>query len=193
MSFMALILGCPVFLAEVYSCWLRLRYECIKLTPEVSSLLRKLRCSYRLGLITNGPSRAQWEKVEVLGLRDYFDCILVSGDLPWEKPQRDIFLEACRHLSAEPRRCLMVGDKLETDIEGGIRASLGGTVWVPPGGRYRGTGPSSGPRPDYTLTDITDLLRLLRAGAESSLARGTSRKRPLPDLEDSNSNASDGS
>lgn len=71
---------------------------------------------YLLGLITNGPSRAQWQKVERLDLRKYFDCLLVSGDLPWEKPDQHIFLEACRLLAVEPRACIMVGDKLETDI-----------------------------------------------------------------------------
>lgn len=72
---------------------------------------------YLLGLITNGPSRAQWQKIERLGLRKYFDCLLVSGDLPWEKPDQHIFLEACKMLNVEPRMCIMVGDKLETDIK----------------------------------------------------------------------------
>lgn len=67
-------------------------------------------------MITNGPSRAQWQKIEKLKLRKYFDCVLVSGDLPWEKPDQHIFLEACKLLSVEPRMCIMVGDKLETDI-----------------------------------------------------------------------------
>lgn len=71
---------------------------------------------YLLGLITNGPSRAQWQKIGRLGLRKYFDCVLVSGDLPWEKPDQHIFLEACKLLKVEPRNCIMVGDKLETDI-----------------------------------------------------------------------------
>lgn len=68
-------------------------------------------------MITNGPSRAQWEKVERLQLKDYFDCILVSGDLPWEKPDQKIFQQACQLLGVEPRNCIMVGDKLETDIQ----------------------------------------------------------------------------
>lgn len=72
---------------------------------------------YLLGLITNGPSRAQWQKIERLDLRKYFDCVLVSGDLPWEKPDQNIFLEACKLLGVEARTCIMVGDKLETDIK----------------------------------------------------------------------------
>lgn len=41
----------------------------------------------------------------------------MSGDLPWEKPDQHIFLEACKLLNVEPRHCIMVGDKLETDIK----------------------------------------------------------------------------
>lgn len=79
---------------------------------------------YLLGLITNGPSRAQWQKIERLGLRKYFDCVLVSGDLPWEKPDQQIFLEACKMLNVEPRTCIMVGDKLETDIKVNIKYTI---------------------------------------------------------------------
>lgn len=83
---------------------------------------------YLLGLITNGPSRAQWQKIERLGLRKYFDCVLVSGDLPWEKPDQNIFLEACKLLNVEARTCIMVGDKLETDIKVMVNANQSYTI-----------------------------------------------------------------
>ena len=81
-------------------------------------MLHQLRKKYLLGLITNGPSNAQWEKVHKLNLQQYFDVILVSGDLPWEKPEAKIFEEACQYLHVNPENCIMVGDKLETDILG---------------------------------------------------------------------------
>lgn len=77
-----------------------------------------------MGLITNGPSNAQWEKVDKLNLKKYFDCILVSGDLPWEKPDPNIFFDACNYLGVQPRQCIMIGDKLETDIQVGFISSL---------------------------------------------------------------------
>ncbi|CAG9565366.1 unnamed protein product [Danaus chrysippus] len=111
--------------------WLTLRFQYLALTPDVIHLLETLREDYLLGLITNGPSRAQWEKIQRLDLEKYFDCVLVSGDHPWEKPDQNIFLEACKLLNVEARTCIMVGDKLETDIKGGKDAELGGTVWIP--------------------------------------------------------------
>ncbi|XP_043273420.1 N-acylneuraminate-9-phosphatase [Venturia canescens] len=146
---------------------------------ETVTMLRELRKKYLLGLITNGPSNAQWEKVHKLELQQHFDVILVSGDLPWEKPQSRIFEEACRCLGVAPRNCLMVGDKLETDILGGIEADLGGTVWIPISDKTRLT--AEDPKPDYTIKRITDLLVILK------------RVPGAPELEDSSSNASDGS
>ena len=103
---------------QVYERWLYLRYHCLALSPNTISLLRHLRKSYLLGLISNGPSNAQWEKVHKLNLQQYFDVILISGDLPWEKPEARIFEEACRYLQVYPENSIMVGDKLETDILG---------------------------------------------------------------------------
>lgn len=170
--------GCAIQAGEVYSIWLKLRYECLALSSDIVALLKKLRRNYTLALITNGTSASQWEKINCLKLRPYFDCILVSGDLPWEKPDKNIFLQACEILGVQPRSCIMVGDKLETDILGGKEASLAATVWI--------SGVDS-PRPfqfhpDFTIATVLDLLRLFPL-----------RKPTVPDIDDINSNSSDGS
>ncbi|XP_045776242.1 N-acylneuraminate-9-phosphatase isoform X2 [Maniola jurtina] len=136
--------------------WLKLRFHYLALTPDVIHLLETLREDYLLGLITNGPSRAQWQKIERLGLRKYFDCVLVSGDLPWEKPDQNIFLEACKLLGVEARTCIMDGDKLETDIKGGKEAELGGTVWIP-----LQSDEMESDLPDFTIHKVTELPEVL--------------------------------
>ncbi|CAK1583516.1 unnamed protein product [Parnassius mnemosyne] len=138
--------------------WLKLRFKNLALTPDVIHLLESLREDYLLGLITNGPSRAQWQKIKLLDLRKYFDCVLVSGDLPWEKPDQNIFLEACKLLNVEARTCIMVGDKLETDIKGGKEAELGGTVWIP-----LQKDEMESDLPDFTINKVTELPEVLPA------------------------------
>ena len=103
----------------VYERWLYLRYLYLRLSEDAVSMLHQLRTKYYVGLISNGPSNAQWEKIRKLSLEQYFDIILVSGDLPWEKPEAQIFQKACQCLQVQPETCIMVGDKLETDILGG--------------------------------------------------------------------------
>ncbi|KAL1129756.1 hypothetical protein AAG570_012700 [Ranatra chinensis] len=144
---------------EIYKEWLKLRYDYVFLPPGVKSLLIYLRNNYLLGLITNGSSSSQWEKVEQLKLNQYFDCILVSGDLPWEKPHQNIFLKACQILKVKPEDCLMVGDRLETDIAGAKEASLAGAVWIP--NSVKQTEEHYKSTPDYILTSVTQLKDLL--------------------------------
>lgn len=166
------------------------------LTPEIKVLLNRLHENYLLGLITNGPSNAQWEKINRLDVQHYFDVTLVSGDLPWEKPHSRIFHEACQYLGVEPHQCIMVGDKLETDILGGIQAKLGGTVWVPLSNAELDV---NDPQPNFMIQDVTNLPGLL---PNSPKVPGFRRKVDfkvykglvsLPDLDDCNSNSSDGS
>lgn len=164
---------------KVYERWLYLRYCYLMLASDVVAMLRQLRLKYLLGLITNGPSNAQWEKIRKLSLEQYFDIILVSGDLAWEKPEREIFRKACRFLNVKPDKCIMVGDKLETDILGGVKAGLGATIWIPISDKS--TLLRDDPQPDFTISHITDLLSILNRGPDA------------PELEDSSSNASDGS
>nr|XP_033324048.1 N-acylneuraminate-9-phosphatase-like [Megalopta genalis] len=164
---------------RVYERWLYLRYYYLALSSDTILMLRQLRIKYLLGLITNGPSNAQWEKIHKLSLEQYFHVILVSGDLPYEKPERPIFTKACRFLNVKPEKCIMVGDKLETDILGGIKAGFGSTIWIPISDNSRLL--EEDPQPDFIITHITDLLNILN--------RGTG----VPELQDSSSNASDGS
>uniref|UniRef100_A0A182JDP2 Haloacid dehalogenase-like hydrolase domain-containing protein 3 n=1 Tax=Anopheles atroparvus TaxID=41427 RepID=A0A182JDP2_ANOAO len=102
---------------ELYGRWLEWRYRYLAIPAEVQTMLQTLRLQYLLGIITNGPTAAQWEKIDRLALNKYFDCILVSSDLPWAKPDRNIFYAACHYLGVPPGQCVMIGDKLETDIQ----------------------------------------------------------------------------
>lgn len=104
---------------DIYNQWINLRYHYMQLSDGLVNMLRQLRKNYLLAVITNGPSNAQWEKIHKLGLnnRSLFDCILVSADLPFEKPDPEIFMTACNYLRVPPESCIMIGDKLETDIK----------------------------------------------------------------------------
>ncbi|KAL3286783.1 hypothetical protein HHI36_001277 [Cryptolaemus montrouzieri] len=183
----------------IYQHWLNLRYHYLQLTHEIIDLLKKLRKTYLIGLITNGPSKSQWEKIDKLNLKQFFDLILVSGDLPWEKPHEKIFKMAYEYLGVKPKDCLMVGDKLETDILGAIQAQLGGSVWVP----LNDNGGISNvePNPDFVIDNVIHLPKVLKNSYKSPKLRRKSKDfRPYtfknisePDLSDCNSNGSDGS
>lgn len=136
--------------------WRKLRYTYLTFEEPVINLITALRRhNYSLGLITNGPSRSQWEKIAETKAEDLFDSVLVSGDLPCEKPQPEIFQMACEQLNVSPTRCCMIGDRIETDILGGKLAGLAATFWIPlnPSEKLR----LNDEKPDFTIESLLEL------------------------------------
>ena len=138
----------------MYQVWKRLRYTFLTLDEQVVNLLRQLRMNYCVGLITNGPSRSQWEKIFHLDAKELFDIILVSGDHPYEKPEAEIFHMACRQMRVSPSRSVMIGDRIETDILGGKLAGLAATIWIP---LNASDANGKAEQADYTIFSILDL------------------------------------
>ena len=114
----------------------------------------------RLGLVTNGPTDVQREKIALLGVAPLVDFILVSEEFGAWKPDPRIFREALRLAGADPAEAVFVGDSAEHDIAGARAASIP-AVWVNRTGR-----PWShpDPPPDHEVVAVRDLLPLLGAG-----------------------------
>jgi HAD superfamily hydrolase (TIGR01549 family) len=75
-----------------------------------------------IGLITNGPTEVQRQKVDLLGIGDLVDFVVISEEFGVAKPDPAIFAEALRLATATADRALFVGDSPEFDIAG-ARAS----------------------------------------------------------------------
>uniref|UniRef100_A0A3P9HRC4 N-acetylneuraminic acid phosphatase n=1 Tax=Oryzias latipes TaxID=8090 RepID=A0A3P9HRC4_ORYLA len=65
--------------AECYYLWKKSRLDALSLSPEVRDLLRRLRCRYKLLLLTNGEARSQQEKVDAVQCQEFFDAIVIGG------------------------------------------------------------------------------------------------------------------
>lgn len=97
---------------------------------ETLQILGELKGKVKLLLLTNGCPALQQEKLDgVPELAPFFDQILVSGAYGKGKPDPSIFRHALELLHVQPEQALMVGDKLTTDIKGGLAAGIH-TVWV---------------------------------------------------------------
>lgn len=70
-----------------------------------------------LGIITNGPSAHQWNKVRSLQAERWIphENIFVSGDVGAEKPDKKIFDHAKRMMKLEDAEIWFVGDSYELD------------------------------------------------------------------------------
>lgn len=143
--------------AKCYHLWKNSRLQALRLSPEVCDLLRQLRRRYKLLLLTNGETQTQREKVEAVGCEQFFDAVVVGGEHAEQKPCVSIFTLCFSLLQVEAQDCVMVGDSLDTDIQGGFNAGVRATVWISRGG----TIPDGSVKPDYTIPTVLDLPDIL--------------------------------
>jgi putative hydrolase of the HAD superfamily len=97
--------------------------------PELYEVLNYLKTKYKLGIITNGYSSVQRDKIETVGITGYFDDIIVSGEEDFAKPDPRIFRLSCRNLGVQPKETVFVGDYYPNDIVGAISAKIM-PIWI---------------------------------------------------------------
>jgi phosphoserine phosphatase len=102
-----------------------------------------------LGIVTNGASCLQREKLAASGLGPRFAAVVVSGDLGIGKPDASVFRHALSLLGADGG--VMIGDSLARDIDGALAAGLD-AVWINRFGQP-GAGPD-GVREIATLAEL---------------------------------------
>ncbi|EOA96791.1 N-acylneuraminate-9-phosphatase, partial [Anas platyrhynchos] len=131
----------------------------LTLAEETRGMLTELRKAVRLLLLTNGDRQTQREKIEACACQPYFDAIVVGGEQKEEKPAPSIFHYCCDLLGVQPAECVMVGDSLDTDIQGGLNAGLKATVWL---NKTMATPADSSPVPHYVISSVLDLPAVLQ-------------------------------
>ena len=141
-------------LADAYS---EIRKETgLEFFPEVEAFLADLRVRYRTGILTNGPSDMQWEKLRDLDLVVAVDAIVVAGDLGFFKPDPRPFRRVLELLETEPSDAVYIGDSFEHDIVGAHGVGMQ-TVWVTPDGALH----EGDVVPDAVVERATDLREAL--------------------------------
>ena len=92
--------------------------------PGVETMLADLRGEYLVGLLTNGPVRAQRDKLETLGWEEAFDAAVVTGELEAGKPDPRAFEAITDELRVAPAEAVYVGDEVDADVRGATNAGL---------------------------------------------------------------------
>ena len=100
------------------------RAESSKPYPDAHDALGKLKAKYVLGMITNGPSEYQREAISTLKLGTYFSHILISEEVGFRKPAKEIFQIAIKKVSCRPGEAVMIGDSPIEDIKPAKRLGM---------------------------------------------------------------------
>lgn len=82
-----------------------------ELFPEVKEALELLKSKYRLGIISNAMPSMDWI-FDWLGLRKYFESIILSAHVNAAKPDRAIYHFALNQLHATKEESIFIDDKL---------------------------------------------------------------------------------
>jgi putative hydrolase of the HAD superfamily len=144
----------PLFLAEMYRGISRCR---LRLYPHVREVLDVLRERYPLAVVTDAQSAYARAELHKVGLLDYFDPIVVSGDHGYRKPDRRLFQLALDGMGVVAEHALYVGNDMHRDIFGAQEAGMT-TVMVE---SDQGADVHLNCVPDYSITDLRDLLTIL--------------------------------
>ncbi|MBT2606679.1 HAD family hydrolase [Bacillus sp. ISL-53] len=97
--------------------------------PNLISMLEKLRSNNLvLGMITNGKGQFQIDNIRALGIKKYFETILVSEWEGIKKPDPQIFKRALEQLNVSPDESIFVGDHPKNDVNAAQNVGMKG-IW----------------------------------------------------------------
>jgi len=115
----------PLLIALGMITYHNVKFALLRLFPDTISMLIYLKKKgYRLGVISNGLTIKQWEKLIRLGLYHFFDEVVTSEEAEVEKPNKEIFNLALNRMDCEPHMSVMVGNKFKEDIIGAITVGM---------------------------------------------------------------------
>jgi 2-haloacid dehalogenase len=146
----------PQEMADIYSEGMGANGE---LYPGAREVLEALANQASLAMVTNGVGAIQRARVARLDLDQYFDAIIISGEVGTAKPGTEIFdITFDRMRDPSKSDVLMVGDSLTSDIRGGIDYNID-TCWFNPSRAKAG--------PDASPTHMIEALEDLSAVVSS--------------------------
>lgn len=86
--------------------------------------VRALKGRYLQYAVTNGTALAQERKLQKSGLDQLLDGVFISEKLGYEKPDPRFFEAVFDAIPVSPAECVIIGDSLTGDMQGGINAGI---------------------------------------------------------------------
>lgn len=130
----------------------------LEVAPGAVELLARLRnAGVGLGLATNRDNA--WQALASVGLAQYFDTAVGSGDVPRGKPSPDMIFMAMNQMGADPGQSVYIGDSI-FDMRAATGAGIK-AVGVTEGGTSEEDLLAAGAwRTRPTLKDLDDILNI---------------------------------
>lgn len=99
----------------------------LKLYDDSIFILKKaIENKIKLGIITDGNSKVQWNKIKALNLDKYMDKIIVTDDYEkgHSKPDKKPYIDMMNFLNVSADNCLYIGDNPNKDFIGAKKLAI---------------------------------------------------------------------
>ena len=141
----------PLHLAQLQRALSRRR---LRPYPEVEEVLEALRPKYKLAIVSDAQKAYARHELAEAGLTDYFDAIVISGELGYRKPDPRIFRAALTAVGTTADRAIFVGNDMHRDVYGPAQLGMR-TIFTPT--RF-GDKDYPGAKPDYVAHNFGEVL-----------------------------------
>ena len=127
------------------------------LVDGAEAVCRQLSRTHRLFILTNSVYSVHEDRMRQSLLMPYIEASFVSEAIGYEKPDKRFFDHILSHIPGITRdNCLLIGDSLTSDIQGGVNAGIP-VCWYNP---HRLEKPAAPPI-DYMIHTLAELPLLL--------------------------------
>ena len=115
----------PLLIAVGMITYHNVKFALLRLFPNTMSTLIHLKSKgYKLGIISNGLTIKQYEKLVRLGLHHFFDSVITSQEAGVEKPDTAIYELAMKRMGCNAENSVMIGNSFNDDILGAINTGM---------------------------------------------------------------------
>lgn len=132
--------------------------------PDVKDTLKQLKKKYRLAAVSDGQSVWARAELNAVGLSDFFDSLIVSGDYGYRKPDVRLFKKALKKTGLSADEVIFIGNDLYRDIYGANLAGMKSVFFK----SNQGDHDFKNARPDYTVNTFKELKKAVDLIAKAS-------------------------
>jgi len=125
--------------------------------PGAVKLVNELSKRFPVGIVSNGLPDVQYRKLDTIGLRNVFSCIVLSEEIGIRKPDPRIFHRAAGLLNLQPSECLHVGDSYRSDVIGAKNSGML-SCWLK---HEQSAATDESIKPDIVISSLIELSELI--------------------------------
>jgi putative hydrolase of the HAD superfamily len=144
----------PLCLAEMQRGIARRR---LALFSNVREMLDHMKERYRLAVVSDAQTAYAIPELRFVGVNEYFEPIVISGDYGYRKPDPRLFLTALDALHVRPDQAVFIGNDRYRDVFGAQQVRMKTILFCPNGCPGR----AGDAEPDYIIRDFEELPRAL--------------------------------